>query len=95
MRKTELYLVAIVLAVMALVFCGCQEEQRAVWRQGELPTEFQSFFGNDNNARLNFVQTQTLNSHAQTLNKQANELAQLNDRIKYLESNNLPFLIEK
>lgn len=52
--------VMLVCAVLALT--GCVEEQKKkVWGQGELPADWQSFFGNSNTARLDFKQTQLMN----------------------------------
>lgn len=75
-----LWLITIVL--IFAVFSGCNEAQQqtspSVWGQGTLPADWQGFFGNSNNSRLNFVQSQMLNKHA-------NELVQLVDRIEKLE----------
>ncbi len=71
-----------ILIVLALVVCGCNEaQQKAVWGQGELPTGWQSFFGSDNTARLNFVQTNTIN-------KQGQSITELAERVRLLESEN-------
>ena len=59
------------------LLCGCEEAQQQ-WGQGDPPLGWQKDFGNSNIARLDFVQTQMLNKHA-------NELVQLVDRIKKLE----------
>jgi len=63
--------------VILTMFCvmlvsGCNETQK--FGQGDPPVEWQETFGNDNLARLNFVQVQTLN--------------QLNDRVVWLEQEN-------
>ena len=79
--------------VMAmLIFSGCQEEQRerSVWGQGELPAEFAGYFGDDNTARLNFVQIERFNALNQNLVAFAKENAAqhnfLHERIKKLEA---------
>jgi len=54
-----------ILIVMFLV-CGCQEqiqtvgEQPKVWGKGDPPADWQGYFGNDNMARLNYMQNQTI-----------------------------------
>lgn len=49
------------LAVVALVW-GCNEtQQRQVWGQGDPPAAWQDMFGNENIARLNFVQSNVIN----------------------------------
>ncbi len=63
--KFELCITMIILMCLALVACGgCEEAmQQAKWGQGDPPVEWQNMFGNDNIARLNFVQTQAANQH--------------------------------
>lgn len=61
-RKQDVWLMVILTgALMVLLLClsGCQEQ----WGQGDPPTEWQATFGNDNLARLNFVQTKGFNEH--------------------------------
>ena len=41
--------------------------ERPVWGKGELPAEHQGFFGNDNTARLDYVQNRVLDKHAAIL----------------------------
>ena len=50
----------IVLLVIALLVSGCNEAQRPVYGQGDPSAEFQQFFGNDNGARLDFIQNQII-----------------------------------
>ena len=59
MKWIEICLVMVVLAIMALLFTGCEEAQRTpkVWGQGDLPVAWQNMFGNDNLARLNYKQS--------------------------------------
>ncbi len=38
-----------------------------VWGKGELPADHQDFFGNDNTARLDYVQNKVLDKHAAIL----------------------------
>ncbi|KKL66275.1 hypothetical protein LCGC14_2146590 [marine sediment metagenome] len=52
-----------------------------VWGQGNPPDNWQSFFGNENIARLNFVQTQMLN-------KQEKDMVLLIERVRVLEDAN-------
>lgn len=76
MKKVEL---CIILVVLVVAFCGCNEQQAPkVWGQGGLPADFQGFFGNDNTARLDFVQTQRINQLGQAT-------AELAERVKKLE----------
>ncbi len=42
--------------------------------KGDLPAEFTDFFGIDNNARLNFVQTQAINKHGEIIREIAKRL---------------------
>ena len=50
-----------------------------VWGQGNPPDNWQFFFGNENIARLNFVQTQMLN-------KQEKDMVLLIERVRVLEN---------
>lgn len=61
--KWELCITMIVLACLALVACGGCEEAQQQWGKGDPPESWQNMFGNDSIARLNFVQTQTINQH--------------------------------
>lgn len=54
-------LITVVLAVLMLI-AGCEEEQ-VKWGQGDPPEKWQSDFGNDNIARLNFVQSNLIDNH--------------------------------
>lgn len=60
---STIIIISVVLCVLLLVaLSGCQESQQSkVWGQGDLPTEWQGFFGNNNLSRLNLAQTNTLN----------------------------------
>lgn len=87
--KTMLYLriswwvMIIVVALLTQVLAGCQEVRRApqteVWGQGDLPADWQGYFGEDNVARLDYVQTQTINRMGQAL-------SQLAERVRKLEA---------
>ncbi len=59
----------VILLFMVVMIGGCVEEQKAqpVWGKGELPAEHQGFFGNDNTARLDYVQNRVLDKHAAIL----------------------------
>lgn len=62
----------------ALLEKGTPDPNQQVWGQGAPSSEWQGFFGNDNMAKLNFVQTQTLN-------KQGQIMAELVERVRRLE----------
>lgn len=60
--KKELCIVMIVLFLISLFASGCNESQQSKkWGEGELPEEWQRYFGNGNNSRLNKVQTDVIN----------------------------------
>lgn len=62
--------IAIVLVCLLMAFMsGCEESQQPakVWGQGELPADHQDFFGNDNTARLDYVQNRLLDKHSAIL----------------------------
>lgn len=62
--------IAVILICLAMVFLsGCiEEEQRPQqWGQGELPADHQEYFGNDNTARLDYVQNRVLDKHGAIL----------------------------
>ena len=44
------------LLMLVVILSGCQEQQ-VVWGVGDPPIEWQASFGNDNLARLNYVQS--------------------------------------
>ena len=81
-NKKELCLVLAVLVALAFCVVGCEEtrqtSQSKVWGQGDPPAGWQDMFGNDNIARLNFVQTNALNSQGQAF-------AELAERVRKLE----------
>lgn len=52
-----------VLLLLVVSLTGCNEPEKKVWGKGELPPDFTSFFGTDNNARLNKAQNDMLNKH--------------------------------
>lgn len=57
----------ITVVILALVFmAGCQEEQ-GKWGKGDPPDGWQVSFGNDNIARLNFLQSQLIDSQQKLL----------------------------
>jgi len=61
----------IVMVVIAALVGGCTESKAPVWGKGELPAEYTSIFGNNNGARLDYVQNQMIDKH----NKVIAELA--------------------
>ncbi len=81
MRTIEGIAVAFVWFLLILtivtIFTGCEPEQR--WGQGELPADYAGFFGTDNKARLDFVQTNRINAFGQ-------QEAEINERLRKLES---------
>lgn len=72
------FVVGASLGLLAGLLTGCQPEQQStqVWGRGELPAEYLGFFGNDNMARLNFVQTQRINQFNQQIIAFAKENAE-------------------
>ena len=77
--KTILWVI-MVMAICVLV-PGCADEQRSdpkVFGQGNPPAEYVAMFGNDNGARLDHMQNQTIN-------RLGNALANLSERVKLLE----------
>lgn len=79
--KLELCIVLALLLIVSLCAAGCNEAQQSpkVWGQGEPTTEWQGFFGTDNMARLNFVQTNRINRMGQAI-------AELAERVRKLEA---------
>ena len=67
MSKINIAWAAIGIVIVCLVMAmtsGCGESQQApVWGKGELPADYVSFFGDDNNARLDRAQSDMLNRH--------------------------------
>lgn len=62
--KATMVLQVIAIIFMILTLCGCEEaQQRPVWGKGELPADHQKMFGDGNNSRLNYVQSQAINKH--------------------------------
>ena len=97
--KNICILLAMILAAMITVsvLCGGCQRERKVWGQGEPPAEYTDFFGNDNMARLNFVQTERFNALNQNLVEFAKENAEqhkmlaeadvyFHERLKVLEA---------
>ena len=70
-RKYDVLLAMIAIAVICVgmfLLQGCsadqQIEQAPVWGEGDLPAEYLAVFGNDNVARLVYMQNQVQNRHA-------------------------------
>jgi hypothetical protein len=67
MRRVDVVAATIAIILVALI-SGCggeqQVEQAPVWGQGDLPADYQAVFGNDNIARLVYMQNQVQNRHA-------------------------------
>ncbi len=78
-NKNEVILIVYIVVLIAmLIITGCQEAQQTkVWGKGDLPSEWQGFFGDDNVARLDYVQTQTINNMGQAISVLAERLRKL------------------
>ena len=83
MKTRMIKLCWIVVVVCWIVFLsGCQEQQQAKkWGEGDPPAEYQVFFGNDNNARLDFMQTQAIASQAEALAELRKEIKKVSDDV--------------
>ena len=82
--QAKLAAIGTVLLLVAFVMflTGCQEEQK-VWGQGDPPADYQSMFGNDNAARLDYVHTGYINElilKVQRLTEQIASLEKLNSK---------------
>ena len=82
--------------IMVMALClvtGCADDQRIdddiadpdLFGTGDPPAEYVVMFGNDNSARLDYVQNQDLAKIAVAVNKQGIVLAELIERVKKLE----------
>ena len=82
--------------VMVMAICivtGCADDQRIdddiadpdLFGTGDPPAEYVVMFGNDNSARLDYVQNQDLAKIAEAVNKQGIVLAELIERVTVLE----------
>lgn len=76
LRRIELILCIIVGILIVIAITGCQSQTK--WGEGDPSLEWQGFFGNTNIARLDFVQTNTINSLGQSL-------AELTERVRIIE----------
>ena len=65
------------LLTLLIALAGCQEENK-VWGTGTLAPEWTELFGDDNTARLDWVQTQRINQSGQ-------QIAEINVRLEKLE----------
>ena len=74
-----------ILLLLCLLVAGCNEAQR--WGNGETPDHWQKSFGDDNTARLDFVQMQMLEKH-EVLLKGIN-VPDPNDKTKTIHQNGL------
>lgn len=87
MKRIELHIstIVMIIAVITLVVAGAilifggQPQEDKVWGQGDLPADWQEFFGKDNISRVNFVQMQVLN-------KQGQAMVELIKRVEKLEA---------
>ena len=53
----KLFMIVVIVSMVMIV--GCEEPK--LWGKGDPPQDWQDVFGNDNLARLNFKQTETIN----------------------------------
>lgn len=65
-----------------LTLCGCQEQ----WGQGEPDKVWLGYFGNSNNSRLDYKQTNIINDHAEIINKLHKVVRNQADKIHALEA---------
>ena len=76
MKKIKAFMAIVIL----LAGAGCQDEQKTpetkIWGNGEPPGQWKEYFGNDNTARLNFLQAQIIDRHS----KQIAELIKSNSK---------------
>ncbi len=77
MKKSEVCIITAVLVVIALLACGCQEQQ-TVWGKGQPPEEWLGFFDNSNLSRFNYFQ-------AQIMDRQGQVILQLAEKVERLE----------
>ncbi len=55
--------IMVVILTITMLLAGCVEPQKTdskVWGKGDLPEEYRSWFGNDNQARLIYVETKMI-----------------------------------
>ena len=98
--RTVLWMITIVL--MFAMSSGCNEAQQQ-WGRGELPAQWQGFFGNSNNSRLDFVQSKVIDRQAAMIygidvkdpNGQVVHKAGLIERVRALEAENPAELAER
>jgi hypothetical protein len=63
--KSNIVIVLMFIAMaVILLLMGCTESEQPVYGNGEPPAEYQDYFGNDNGARLDFVQNQAISELA-------------------------------
>ena len=75
MKSVFLCVVVLVIILMS----GCQNQQQKVWGIGELPAEWQEFFGNDNTARLDLAQTEAINNQGKLVTELVERVSKLED----------------
>ena len=102
MKKVIVISMVFVILACLILLTGCQEgqKQEKVWGQGQPPTTWTDYFGNGNNARLDFMQnraiegTQAVIYGANTKDVQGNvihkqgifeRIDEMNDRLDKLE----------
>ena len=67
----------LILMIACVLLSGCTEAEKPVYGKGNPPAEYQELFGNDNSARLDFMQNRAIE--------------QLSKRIARLEAVDLEF----
>jgi hypothetical protein len=90
MKKAVLVLVLLAVLLMA----GCQEEQQQeekIWGKGDLPADWQEYFGSDNTSRLDYVQSERISLLQKTLSNFGKRLDDMEDKVgKYFPENTEP-----
>jgi hypothetical protein len=59
--------VAIIAGSIAVIVFLSSPDEPPVWGKGDLTPEYQKFFGDNNGARLDFVQDQVMDKHGKIL----------------------------
>lgn len=71
--------IVLLLIVLTIALTGCQEEKK-VWGKGELPADWIETFGDDNQSRLLYVESQIIDK--------------INKRLIVLEEEAIPEVVE-
>ncbi len=69
-RDIAIATAAILIVCLFMALTGCKEsQQRPTWGNGNPPATWQQTFGNDNGARMDFVQMRMLSEQAARINR--------------------------